>query len=139
MIYIETCPKCGHDLQNTVICIYPTIHKKVCLNCGWSWTGEADKVTRVPFNPDPENPDSDWIKDAEGDKLNVTNVVSLTKEPPITFEEDNCLASFPNNTNAGTIYNTAFNNEACKNCSNNPKNGGSGICNCTLGLMSVTY
>lgn len=138
MIYIETCPKCGHDLQNVVVCTYPPIPKKVCWNCGWSWTGEADKVTRVPFNPDPENPDSDWVKDTEGDKLNYTNISSLTKEPPITFYEDNCLASFPNNTNAGTIYNTAFNNEACKNCSNNPKNGGSGICNCTLGLMSVT-
>lgn len=138
MIYIETCPKCGHDLQNIVICTYPPIPKKVCWNCGWSWTGEADKVTRVPFNPDPENPDSDWIKDAEGDKLNYTNVSSLTKEPPITFYEDNCLASFPNNTNASVIYNTAFNNEACKNCSNNPKNGGSGICNCTLGLMEIT-
>lgn len=132
MIYIETCPKCGHDLQNIVVCTYPPIPKKVCWNCGWSWTGEADKVTRVPFNPDPENLDSDWVKDTEGDKLNYTNVSSLTKEPPITFYEDNCLASFPNNTSAGTIYNTAFNNEACKNCSNNPKNGGSGgICNCT--------
>ena len=28
---------------------------------------------------------------------------------------------------------------ACKNCSNNPKNGGSGICHCTLGQMHVTY
>lgn len=30
----------------------------------------------------------------------------------------------------------------CKDCSNNPVNGGSGICNCTLGTigtMSITY
>lgn len=26
----------------------------------------------------------------------------------------------------------------CEHCSNNPKNGGSGICNCTLGLPKVT-
>lgn len=25
MIIIETCPKCGHDLQDEVICTYPPI------------------------------------------------------------------------------------------------------------------
>lgn len=29
-------------------------------------------------------------------------------------------------------------NEPCKSCSNNPKNGGSGICLCTLGMPQVT-
>lgn len=138
MIIIETCPKCGSDLVSHMLaCLPPKLHKH-CSRCGWQWTGEAEQVVRVPFNPDPENLDSNWIKDAEGDKLNYTNVSSLTKEPPITFYKDNCLASFPNNTNADAIYNTAFNNEACKNCSNNPKNGGSGICSCTLGLMKIT-
>lgn len=28
--------------------------------------------------------------------------------------------------------------EACKNCSNHPSNGGSGICHCTLGGMKIT-
>ena len=28
--------------------------------------------------------------------------------------------------------------EACKNCPNHPSNGGSGICNCTLGLPKIT-
>lgn len=28
--------------------------------------------------------------------------------------------------------------DPCKNCSNHPSNGGSGICNCTLGLPKVT-
>ena len=28
--------------------------------------------------------------------------------------------------------------ETCKNCSNHPSNGGSGVCACTLGLRSVT-
>ena len=27
---------------------------------------------------------------------------------------------------------------ACRNCSNHPVNGGSGICHCTLGLPKVT-
>ena len=28
--------------------------------------------------------------------------------------------------------------DPCKNCSNHPSNGGSGICNCTLGLPKIT-
>lgn len=28
--------------------------------------------------------------------------------------------------------------DACKNCSNHPNNGGSGICHCILGLPKVT-
>ena len=28
--------------------------------------------------------------------------------------------------------------EACRHCSKHPSNGGDGICNCTLGLMTVT-
>jgi len=28
---------------------------------------------------------------------------------------------------------------ACRSCSNHPSNGGSGICNCTLGQPVVTY
>ena len=28
--------------------------------------------------------------------------------------------------------------EVCKNCSNHPSNGGSGICFCTLGSMTTT-
>ena len=49
MIIIETCSKCGGDLLNEVIDIYPPIPRKVCCNCGWSWTGEPEKITRVPF------------------------------------------------------------------------------------------
>jgi hypothetical protein len=29
--------------------------------------------------------------------------------------------------------------EACRSCSNHPSNGGSGICNCTLGSVEVKY
>ena len=48
-IIIETCPKCGHDLMNEVICTYPPIPRKSCPNCGWSWEGEPEEVIRVPF------------------------------------------------------------------------------------------
>lgn len=29
--------------------------------------------------------------------------------------------------------------DPCKNCPTHPSNGGSGICNCTLGLPKITY
>lgn len=29
--------------------------------------------------------------------------------------------------------------EACKNCSNHPSNGGSGLCHCTLGREPIMY
>ena len=48
-IIIETCPKCGHDLVNEVICTYPPIPKKSCPSCGWSWEGEREEIVRVPF------------------------------------------------------------------------------------------
>ena len=44
-----------------------------------------------------------------------------------------------NKSNLSGIYNGAFDKTACSTCHNNPANGGSGICNCTLGLMNITY
>lgn len=32
-----------------------------------------------------------------------------------------------------------FNNQPCENCPSNPKNGGDGICFCTLGQLNVVY
>lgn len=49
MIIIETCPKCGHDLFDSVICTNPPIPKKECHNCGWTWEGKGEEVIRVPF------------------------------------------------------------------------------------------
>ena len=49
-IIIETCPNCGHDLQNIMLTSYPPIPKKVCWNCGWSWIGkQEEEVVRQPF------------------------------------------------------------------------------------------
>ena len=39
---------------------------------------------------------------------------------------------------AGTVNTPKQVPEACKNCSNHPSNGGSGICFCTLGSMKIT-
>lgn len=94
MIVIETCPKCGCDLHEEVICTYPPIPRKACWNCGWSWTGEPEKIVRVPF----------------GGNLYEDNTTTL-----------------------------AFEKSACINCPSNPKNGGDGICFCTLGQTNVVY
>ena len=32
-----------------------------------------------------------------------------------------------------------FDNDECDNCPSNPKNGGTGICFCTVGQSKVTY
>ena len=54
-IIIETCPKCGHDLQDLVIATYPPIPKKECPSCGWYWEGKPEQVIRVPFGNDKRN------------------------------------------------------------------------------------
>lgn len=46
---IETCPKCGNDLLESVICTMPPISRKECSCCGWSWESGPETVLRVPF------------------------------------------------------------------------------------------
>ena len=109
MIIIETCPKCGHDLQDVVVATYPPIPQKKCFGCGWEWTGEPEQVVRVPFG---------------GNDMDIINQPSL----------NDYLNSY--NLNDPLINN--FEPSSCINCSNNPKNGGSGICHCTLGQIQIT-
>ena len=85
MIIIETCPMCGHDLIDIVLCTYPLRPYKYCPQCGWSCPDEPTEVMRVPFR---EN-------------------------------------------------GFGFKSNPCANCPTNPKNGGSGICFCTLGLPDI--
>lgn len=118
MIIIETCPKCGHDLQDEVICTYPPIPRKVCRNCGWNWTGEPEKITRVPFG---------------GNTDTLINKDSI----PLSW---NGTSTGWDNTNLETSSTiTAFGTKACENCPSNPKNGGDGICFCTLGQKKIVY
>ncbi len=96
MIIIETCPKCGGDLRDEVIAVYPPIPRKSCPQCGWFWEGEREQVMRVPF--------------MEPDKVQTVYKPYSWGRVPI----------------------------ACEHCSNHPKNGGSGFCNCTLGMRTAT-
>lgn len=117
-IIIETCPKCGHDLQDLILAAYPPIPQKKCFNCGWEWTGVPEEVVKVPFG---------------GNSLIMDDLVGITNNQ--LQINDNNLNKY--NLNDTTIGN--FKQSACENCSNNPKNGGSGICHCTLGRMQITY
>lgn len=94
-IIVYTCPKCGGDLQELVLCSYPPQYKKECPKCGYSYIEKSDPIIRVPY-------------------IEPT----VLEQPKIS-----CADSI---------------NHACENCSNHPKNGGSGICNCILGTQ-VTY
>ena len=113
---IETCPKCGHDLHDLVLATYPPIPQKKCFNCGWEWTGVQEKVERIPFN-----------ESINKSNLIVDDLVDLV---------NNNLQVNGYNLNDTTVG--SFEQSACVNCSNNPKNGGSGICHCTLGLPNIT-
>ena len=46
---IETCPKCGAVLMNTVIFTYPPISAKDCPSCGWHWEGNPERIEYMPF------------------------------------------------------------------------------------------
>lgn len=46
---IYTCPRCGTDLIDTVICTYPPKVQKLCPSCGWTYIEDHEEVTRVPF------------------------------------------------------------------------------------------
>ena len=128
MIIIETCPKCGHDLQDVVICTYPPIPRKVCWNCGWSWTGKPEKITRVPFGGNTNT-------FTEKDNTSISWNGSSTDWDSIDIK----TSTDWNSTHLDTSSNiTAFGREACENCSSNPKNGGDGICFCTLG-QNIVY
>lgn len=121
-IIIETCPKCGHDLKDLMIATYPPIPKKECWNCGWSWTGEPEEVIRMPF----------------GGNTNVaTTTTTLNGEIGATNTTETLKSLNAYNLKDSLISN--FEQSACANCSNNPKNGGSGICHCTLGQPKITY
>lgn len=120
-IIIETCPKCGHDLMNEVICTYPPIPRKSCPSCGWSWEGEREEVIRVPFG---------------GNNLIIDDLVALDKYDKLEVNLDDI--TLLNNFNFEDAIISTFEQSSCVNCSNNPKNGGSGICFCTLGQMNIT-
>lgn len=105
---IETCPMCGHDLEQMMLACYPQIPKKYCPYCGWSWTGRPEEVVRIPFG--------------EGSyDISTSNATMVRRYVPVQPSD------------------SRYNASPCRTCSNNPANGGSGICFCILGQPKFTY
>lgn len=129
MIVVETCPKCGNDLRNEVICTYPPIPRKVCWNCGWSWTGKPEKIKRVPFGGNTNNftdkDNTSIILDGSSTGWDSIDIKTLTDWTSTNIETSSTI-------------NNAFGREACQNCPSNPKNGGDGVCFCILG-QNIVY
>ena len=109
MKIIETCPRCGADLIDVVIVTCPEIVRKECWSCGWASHGEKEEIVRIPFGGNRSWPD---ITTSE----TITNFHYIPMGPS----------------------NNAYDGSPCDRCSNNPKNGGSGICNCILGQPQIT-
>ena len=77
MIIIETCPECGHDLQDLVLTTYPPIPQKKCINCGWSWTGrqETKEVVRIPFGSNVLiNGETMYVFDNHENEMTICNL-----------------------------------------------------------------
>lgn len=125
-IIIETCPICGHDLMNEVICTYPPIPKKSCPSCGWYWEGEQEKVIRVPFGGNTNNKTT--LTTLNG-ATNTLDTIPTLNDLSDYLNDDNFLNGSPASN---------FKQSPCDGCSNNVKNGGSGNCNCILGTSEVT-
>ena len=114
MKIIETCPICGADLVDVVIATCPEIVRKECWSCGWSSQGEKEEVVRIPFGGNRSCPDTIPLN-------NYTTSETITNFRYIPM---------------GPIDKT-HDGSPCDRCSNNPKNGGSGICHCILGHPQV--
>lgn len=167
-IIIETCPKCGHDLHDVMLASNPPISKKECFNCGWSWQGEPEEVIRVPFGGNSFYSDNKYtligskydekivntdyteaintlattVSNYYGNTINATEAMEAFAK--YVEEYSNKLSEGLEEYNDNLIKHNLFKDfeieqPACKNCPSNPKNGGDGICFCTLGQMHVTY
>lgn len=106
---IQTCPKCGADLHEMMLASAPPIHVKECLSCGYRYE-RREEVIRVPF-VEPEEAET------------------TTTSVPISPSATRCVPVSPSDA--------SFQSSACIHCSNHPKNGGSGICHCTLGTPVI--
>ena len=50
---IQTCPKCGHDLQHFEYMVFPPIFVWFCPNCKWKYE-KSENVVCVPFREPPK-------------------------------------------------------------------------------------
>ena len=142
-IIIETCPKCGHDLHDVMLASNPPIPKKECFNCGWSWQGEPEQVIRIPFGGNSFNHDDLTLNgNTDYECVNgLATTITTCGDNAISINEaiDALIRAFKEYEDKfmKESMTGAFEQSACVNCSNNPKNGGSGVCFCTLGQQAI--
>lgn len=48
---IETCPRCGAPLLDSVVATFPPIPQKDCQNCGWNWKGKPEPMEPIQYVP----------------------------------------------------------------------------------------
>lgn len=133
-----------------MVATYPPIPKKECPVCGWSWTGKPEEVIRVPFSGNGlELTDNTYLNDflkmgySEDESNSLANLAtsaSILSGNTIDISEaiDALIKMFKDYEDKFKQKNLgAFEQSACTNCSNNPKNGGSGVCFCTLGQQVI--
>ena len=115
MKIVETCPRCGADLIDVIIATCPEIVRKECWSCGWSSQGEKEEVVRIPF----------------GGNRSWSDTTPLDYTTSETISNIRYIPMGPSDK--------AYDGSPCQHCSNNPINGGSGICHCILGQQPVIY
>ena len=49
MLIVETCPRCGTPLLDSVVATFPPIQQKNCPSCGWHWEGKPESVEYRTF------------------------------------------------------------------------------------------
>ena len=113
MKIIETCPRCGADLIDVIIATYPEIVRKECWSCGWASQGEKEEVVRIPF----------------GGNRSWSDTTPLDYTTSETISNIRYIPMGPSDK--------AYDGSPCDRCSNNPINGGSGVCHCILGLKPI--
>ena len=45
---VYTCPECGYDLRESVVCTMPPVYVADCPNCGWHHERRGSDM-RVPY------------------------------------------------------------------------------------------
>lgn len=95
MIIIDFCPKCGHELREIVICTYPSIERKECCRCGWSW--ESAPVHIVKDTTIHDNTDYECLNSTDCFANNLAGTIfksnMITQENTIKLRHDDIMAA----------------------------------------------
>lgn len=138
------CPKCGsyNTESHAILTCNPPITQYKCNDCDHLFTLPREDTTAIDSNeailttPKPEwTPIAKygWVCPRCG-KVNSPFIDHCDCKPE---EKSNYYPDWSYHPTITTPPSRNFNftADACKSCSNNPANGGTGFCNCTLGTM----